>query len=163
MRVEYGAPLNLHRSTAAENVERLLAFAELPGAVVDPVERLALAREYLTRADFDRGLGAALAAIEASGDPRFAAIVSEGREAWKGPPGWEGALKIALRGGDAVGRGPAPPPGWDRGWARWRVAMLRYLGEDVPDALLEAARMARRTGPDGEELIDLPDRSDGPG
>jgi spermidine synthase len=156
LRIEYGAPLNLHRSTSAENVELLLSFAELPRAVDDPAGRLRLAREYLLRADFDRGLGAALAAVDAIDDPELSDLATRAREAKGGPGGWEEALKIALVAGERAEGRPGAPPDWAVGWSRWRVAMLRYLGEPVPDALLQAARVERRLD-QGETLwIDLP-------
>ncbi|TVQ93697.1 MAG: hypothetical protein EA397_03815 [Deltaproteobacteria bacterium] len=152
MRIEYAAPLNLHKATTRRNVERLLEFAQIPPQVRGVDDLIRLAGAYLWRKDFDRGLEALLLAMEHSEDEQAVALASRAREAWDGSAGWEPALRLAIRGGERLAseREELGQP-----WARWRVAMLRYLGEDVPEALLERARIRRDLDEDGDPTYEL--------
>lgn len=163
MRIEYSAPLNLHRSTSRENVERLLSFAVVPSAVTDPVDLLQLGTEYLRREDFERGLEAMFRAVEQAGDAQAREQVAQARAEWEGAGGWEGAVKHAVRAGERVARSGRSPTDWTMGWARWRVAMLDYLGQDVPDALLQTARMRRVEEGDVRRLEELDPEPASPG
>ncbi len=137
MRIEYAAPLNLHRSTSAANVEMLLSHAQVP-AGLDPAEQLVLAAHYLRRDDFERGVEAALGALEAAGGPEAGAGIAEARTAWE-EEGWEAGLVRVLAAGERVMAHPDTLPEQERAWARWRVEMLRYFGEPAPPALLARA------------------------
>lgn len=132
MRIEYGAPLNLGRDTSTENVEALLEFAQIPEDLDQPLHLLTAATFYLERGDFERGLEAALAAITATGDPEAAEIALKAQRVWD-RDGWEKGLLYAVAAGERLSANELP--GWDEPWARWRVQMLEYFGEDVPTEL----------------------------
>ena len=42
-------------------------------------------------------------------------------------------------------------PSWDQGWARWRVEMLEYFGEEVPPTLRVAAGLPAKEDGDEDE------------
>jgi hypothetical protein len=147
MRIEYGAPLNLHRSTAGANVRRLLSHSQLPRDVIEPADWMMLSREYLRRSDVDRALGAAWSAFERTG-----VALPEREAAFPLGANWEARLDLVVRAGDRVGRDPSAPSHWPILWARWRVAMLEYLGEDIPPGLLIDAWLVREK----DRFVDLP-------
>lgn len=154
MRIEYAAPLNLHRATTRGNVNRLLRHAQVPPKLDEPLALLKLAVAYLDRKDFDRGLEGVFRALEAEGSPELAELAYESRSVWRGAGGWEAALPRAIRGGELLASRDQGRYGI--AWARWRVAMLVYLGEEVPERLLNSARLRRIPDEDGVRYEQLP-------
>lgn len=146
MRIEYAAPLNLHRETTGENVAMLLEHAVIPSWVVDPERRLLLASMHLDRDDFGRGMSGALAVLEELGDEDVDRLVGQARSLWE-EEGWEPALVRAIAAGERlVAAGMTPE--LERAWARWRVAMLGYFGQEASYALMARAGLGSHQ-PDG--------------
>jgi spermidine synthase len=131
MRIEYAAPLHLHASTSAENVEMLLEYAELPPSVVDPLATLRMATFYLERDDFDRGLHAAELAFTRTSHEDLVSRVTGVRAR----EGWEKGLVALISVAEDIARREGPGTTWDIEVARWRIALLGYFGEPVPDGL----------------------------
>lgn len=130
MRIEYAAPLNLHASTSGENVSLLLDRALVPAWVTEPAALLDLGHRYLDRDDFQRGLEASLRALESTGDADANAAAARARRRWD-EEGWEKAVLVVVGAGEQLAASGAPPPGFERAWGRWRVAMLQYFGQPV--------------------------------
>jgi hypothetical protein len=74
MRIEYNAPLNLHRDTQTPNIPMLYGAAEVPVDAIgdDPIFFAELAEAYMANEDPDRAIESALRAglLMPGGDPR---------------------------------------------------------------------------------------------
>ena len=55
--------------------------------------------------------------------------------------GWEQHLLLTVNAGESV---DPDTPGWVRAWSRWRVEMLDYFGDEVPDDLRERAELPKK-------------------
>jgi len=150
MRIEYSAPLNLHRPTSDDNVEALLEDAKIPESITDAEQRLRLAAHYLKRADFDRGLSGALNAVDATSIPEALALSSRARTVWD-EEGWQKGLPLVVSSGEMVAQQVPEGDPWHAAWAGWRVRMLGYFGEDVPDALYLKAGIETPPPSDAED------------
>lgn len=139
MRIEYSAPLNLGRDTTKENVDALLEYAQVPPSVeADPQILLELAAHYVNRGDFERGLTAAQMAVTESADPACQER-GESLQTMDQSVGWAQNLRLTIAAGEQCLESESALA---QGWARWRVAMLQYFGEDVPADLSLRAGIA---------------------
>ena len=149
MRIESAAPLHLHASTSDQNVSLLLDSALVPPWVEDPVDILDLGYRYLDRDDFQRGVEAAIRALEASEHEQAQVAAERARRRWD-EDGWEKAVLVVVAAGEELSTSGAESLEFERAWGRWRVAMLQYFGQPVtPAQYVRAGLPSPRPAGDG--------------
>jgi spermidine synthase len=127
MRIEYGAPLHLHRRTASRNLELLARAWSVPVDAVDrdPLALLRLAEAYLTGADLDRALLASAHAVDAV---RGEGALADQIHPWlTSDAGDARALATLTLAGDALAEQLGPDAPWSAAWAAWKTRLEVWI------------------------------------
>ncbi len=136
MRIEYSAPLNIHRETAAHNVELLLRHAQVPpGMEGDGAGLAELARAYLRRDDFYRSriaMGRAMdAALQADGRPEALKVLGVLRGQLQ-KEDWIGANEVMGLGAALLGTSETPDLELLDAFADWQQETRDWI-DDVDE------------------------------
>lgn len=136
MRVEYSAPMNLHRETSDHNVALLLRHAMMPPSMDDdPVALARLASAYLSREDDERSRQAIAAAMSLQAE-RFGGATLSMRDSLAEQLQKDdaaGATRLMTAMAYVMAQSAEPPLEFLDAWDDWRRLTVEQLEEDLSE------------------------------